>query len=391
MVLMVFLVLLCIPGWVHAHQFGPRPVTSTDVASGTLFASPTGSGSTCSEAVPCSLSTIAAQASAGAIAFLRGGLYTITENLYFANDGTWSAPITYESYPGETATLDGGTLAEGTAVYVYLTGDHNVLRKLVIANMPATGLFIIGNYNLIDGLFVHGNKSGGIIIHDTSYTTPYGALASYNIIRDTTTSDNSDAVLGDGGNSDGISVSSGIGNQILYCLAEHNSDDGFDTWRSQNTRISYSIAVNNGIDSGNGNGFKGGGIAASSGTRIDHSLAYNNRGAGFTVNTGVDVQFSYNTAWDNDGVGFAMCDGSAQCVGNGMLLNSISLGNSADTDGTALYAQNNSWQREGAALSFYSVSPTSKYFLHHVPGTFIDIGAYQSASGDPAATRAVRN
>lgn len=358
-----------------AGPIGPQPVVATPLASGTKFASPTGSGTACSAGSPCSLATVVGQATGGAVVFLRGGTYNIKANLTFAASGTASKKITFESYPGESAILDGGTLAEGTQVFLRITGNYNVLRKLEIRNMPAQGLYIRGNRNILDGLWVHHNKISGIHIHDGTYSTPYGALASYNIVQNTTVSDNSDAGLGTGGNADGISISSGTENQVLYCLADHNSDDGIDTWRSQNTRVAYSISTNNGIESGNGYGFKIGGAAPSTGTRADHNLSYNNRASGFTINSGADSQYDYNTSWDNDDEGFVLCTGYVQCTGNTVIRNSIASATSTAVSGTGTQT-NNSWQR-GGTVAFISVNPASPTFLRPtVGGGFEDIGAY---------------
>lgn len=367
-------------GWAcqaQAATLGPQGARPSALASLTKVASPSGSGSTCSVVSPCSLATVASQATAGDVVFLRGGTYDFTVPILFSNSGSASAFITIESYPGETVIIDGSSLPEGTAYEITLSGSYIAFRRFAITNMPKTGLVITGTHNLIDGLWVHHNKHTGIYVYDSTYTVPYGALGSYNTIRHTTVNDNSDAVLGDGGNADGISIASGIGNQILYCLAEHNSDDGFDTWRSQDTRIAYSIAVNNGIDAGNGNGFKAGGPAPSSGTTLDHNLSYNNRTYGFKANGGANVRFDSNTAWDNDGAGFYLCDGSAECLGNNAAVENISLGNSADVAGTGEQTDN-SWNR-GGTPAFISATYSSSNFLRPTDaGGYADIGAYQT-------------
>ncbi len=392
-VLIVVLVLLGlgVVSQTSAGVLGPQPVASTPLARGTKFASPTGTGTTCSAALPCSLATVTGQATAGAVVFLRGGIYSITSNIFFAGTGTASAMITFESYPGEWAILDGGTLAEGTQVFLRITGNYNALRKLEIRNMPAQGLIVRSNNNLLDGLWIHHSKLTGIHVHDGSYTLPYGAMASFNIIRNTTVSDNSDAGLGDGGNADGLSISSGTGNQVLHCLADHNSDDGYDTWRSQNSRIAYSIATNNGIANGNGMGFKMGGAIPSLGSRADHNLAYNNRAAGFDTNSGAENQFDYNTSWNNDAEGYVLCTGRPECIGNTVLQRSIALANSANMSGSGTQT-NNSWQRGGTA-AFISVDPASPNFLRPtVGGGFEDIGAYEGfASSDATPPSAPSN
>jgi parallel beta helix pectate lyase-like protein len=355
------------PTTATSPAIGPQPVSATPLSQGTLFAAPNGSGWNCTAGGPCSLATATDRAIAGDIVFLRGGVYPITANIFFGGMGTAAKPITFESYPGESAVLDGSTLAEGTQVFIRITGDYNVLRKMEIRKMPAQGLYIRGNHNTVDGLFVHHNKISGIHIHNGDYSFPYGALASYNTIQNSTVSDNSDlGPLGDGGNADGISISSGTGNSVLYCLATRNSDDGIDAWRSTNTVIAYSIATENGLGAGNGNGIKAGGKSPSRGTVVHHVVTYKNRAIGADFNSGVNVTFSYVTSWANGASGFST--GSDTMVDH-----SISLQN-ASGHGTS-GGISNSWQRIGT-VAFDSTVPASVDFLKPTVGSgFEDIGA----------------
>ncbi|MDP3663208.1 MAG: hypothetical protein U1D41_14925, partial [Nitrosomonas sp.] len=54
----------------HANTIGPKPFVATALAKGTLFASPTGSGTTCSLASPCSIWTVISKAKSGSVVFL---------------------------------------------------------------------------------------------------------------------------------------------------------------------------------------------------------------------------------------------------------------------------------------------------------------------------------
>jgi hypothetical protein len=71
------------------------------------YASPTGSGSTCSLASPCTLATAVNRVKAGEAVYLRAGVYA-TGEIALPRSGTMGAPITITSYPGEMAILDGG-------------------------------------------------------------------------------------------------------------------------------------------------------------------------------------------------------------------------------------------------------------------------------------------
>lgn len=354
---------------------GPQPVTSTPLSQGTKFAAPNGSGTACTQASPCSLATVTGNAAPGDVVFFRGGIYQITQNIYFGRNASAASPITFESYPGEWAIFDGSTLSAGTQIYIRVTGTYNKLRKFEIRNMPMQGIWIGSNYNTLDGLHVHHNKLSGIHIFSPYEAYPYGQYGSYNQILNSKVNDNSDANLGGagqdfnrGGNADGISISSGEGNIVKNSLSEHNSDDGIDTWRSTNTRVSYSISTNNGIDQGNGNAFKAGGASPSNGTIVERSIAYNNRSLGFDTNSGLNVTFNYVTSWNNDSLGF-------YTYATTKVSNSISYQDSGFMGGNGT-ATNNSWQRSGTP-AFISTDPTSPNFLKPIAGGgFENIGAY---------------
>lgn len=86
------------------------------------YASPTGSGTTCSLAVPCSLTEGLNQAQPGDAVILRGGVYYQGE-ITLPRSGTAGMPIIILGLSGETAVLDGSDpatftwTAEGGGVY----------------------------------------------------------------------------------------------------------------------------------------------------------------------------------------------------------------------------------------------------------------------------------
>jgi parallel beta-helix repeat protein len=99
-----------------------RPEISIPAANHRYVVSPSGSGTACSEAAPCSLAEGIAQAQAGDEVALRGGTYYQGE-FSLPRSGSAGAPILIRSYPGETAILDGGDpatfswTAQGGGVY----------------------------------------------------------------------------------------------------------------------------------------------------------------------------------------------------------------------------------------------------------------------------------
>ena len=350
-----------------ARPIGPRPVLPTPVAAGTIFAAPDGSGTACTEAAPCDVWEATAQAQAGDVVFLRGGAYVIDRNLTFEGRGTAPSPPVFESYPGEVAVLDGAPSTASDEFYIRVVGDPVVLRLLEVRNMPRMGIAVRSSDNVLEGLHVHHNLLSGIHVHE-SYDVP---LSNRNLIRDCEVHDNSGAGLSDpefadGGNSDGISMSSGLGNRVENCLVYANSDDGIDTWRTEDSYVGYSIVYGNGIAAGNGQGVKAGGAAPSRGTFVEHCLAYSNRAAGFDQNSGLEVVFAYNTSWDNER---GYWSGADTVLEHNLAAETNAVGGGG-------ISTDNSWQRTGA-VAFVSVDPTSPGFLVPVPGGgFEDLGAY---------------
>src|ERR1700678_1442027 len=82
-------------------------------------------------------------ATAGATVYVFGGVYT--EIVSFPNSGTAKAPITFQSYPGQTAIIDGtGLTVSGTQGLItisgalsYITVSGFELRNLSTSNGDA--------------------------------------------------------------------------------------------------------------------------------------------------------------------------------------------------------------------------------------------------------------
>lgn len=367
-------------------SIGPQAVASTPLSSGTKFVSPTGTGTSCTQTNPCSLITGANNAVGGDVVFMRGGVYNINDFVNL-NKNTTTNYITFESYPGENAILD-GTNAPLAKDYIRLYGNYYKLRKFEVRNMPEQGIMIMGNHNIIDGIYTHHNKLSGINIYSPSSITD-GSMGSYNTIQNVTSVDNSDAGItggdfNDGGNADGIAISGGRDNLVLNVLVARNSDDGFDSWRSANSRVAYSISTGNGLANGNGIGFKLGGIAPSGNTQVDHSIAYDNRTGNFDPNGGENVTMLNVTSYNSRDYG-------VYAYPTTTIKNSISVGspkgNIVGQNGPTTGTQsNNSWQR-GGTPTFISTDPTSPNFLKPTAGGgFEDIGAYAGISSNPTAT-----
>lgn len=99
---------------------------SASAATITLYASPTGSGTSCTQAAPCSLSaaqaavrTAIAQAPTNDVSVvLAGGTYSLASTLKFgaADSGTSGHPVVWKAAPGTRPIISGGTRITGWSV-----------------------------------------------------------------------------------------------------------------------------------------------------------------------------------------------------------------------------------------------------------------------------------
>ncbi len=368
--------------------FGARQVSSTPVAQGTLFASTDGNGNTCSLQSPCPIWTAFAQLSPGDILFLRGGTYDITMALSPGNSGLINNPIVIESYPGEMAILEGqysspedvANNPNGRTSGIRLSSAHSYItvRNIEMKHMGWAGINVYGSHNLVEGCHTHHNLISGIALYggewhedDPDYLIPYPH--GYNIIKDNISHANSDVGLSsDGEHSDGIAISSGRYNKIIHNTIYANSDDGIDTWRSNDSYVAFNLVYDNGRGSnGDGNGIKAGGNInpdAGNGMRTvaEHNISYNNRAIGIHYNAGLDVIFRYNTSWHNETVGIRGVDDTL------IEYNIVSNNGSQDSG----LGTNNSWNIQ-ENITFLSTDPNSDDFLKpEADSPFVNMGVY---------------
>jgi len=253
--------------------------------------------------------------------------------------------------------------------------------------MGNAGIGIRGSHNVVEGCILHHNTYSGVEIYggewredDPNFTIPYPE--GYNTVSDNVIYGNSDVYMPTKGDSaDGVAISSGRFNRVVYNRVYGNSDDGIDTWRSNDSYVAFNIVYDNGRgENGNGNGIKAGGNLdpnAQGGWRatVIHNLAYSNRARGFDYNSGKNVLFAYNTAYQNGTYGFLGGDDEQENIPDETrMVRNIALENGIDADGGIW--EENSWQMEGTP-NFISLDPASLDFLRPTPGDpFENLGAY---------------
>lgn len=329
------------------------PGSSFVLPPATLYVATNGSDSNSGRSVNDPLRTVTRAASMvkpGDVVYIRGGVYPI--QVKFTTSGTSSAPIVWASYPGETAIFDGSDRRPALdSDRIWVEGaSWNVFANFEVRNGPRQGIYVHSgsNDNFFTGLVVHGNNGSGIQ-NANSNRNRYEYLTIY---------DNFDQVntRGETGqDADGIGMSSGDGNVISHVVSFRNSDDGIDAWKSTNTIIEYSVSHSNGRGShGNGNGIKAGGGGHDNRTIVRNSIAFNNKAVGFTQNSGRNIQFLNNTAFNNGNYAFLGHD-------------TVTFKNNLAIGGTLMLSsstqQNNSWNLNISDPRIASQDPSSPDFL----------------------------
>lgn len=252
-----------------------------------------------------SLQAAVDRAGPGDVVWIHDGVYR--EWVTIRTSGTADAPITISAAPGACVTFEGDRRGAGSGSRdAQITFDyvrHVVLQNVAVRAARSEGILVLESHAvLLDRLHLYDNYYSGM-------TTIGG---SGNVYRRIVAHHNMDDA--DGGDSDGISISSGVGHSVEQAIAFANSDDGVDTWLSVDTRLDRVLAFDNGRVEGDGNGIKAGGRNARVDTLVQRSVAFANRASGFVDNTGRGVTFERNTAFANGKAGFAV--EGAELVGN---------------------------------------------------------------------------
>jgi hypothetical protein len=162
-------------------------------AATTYYVSPTGTGTTCSHASPCALTTGSTDAQGGDFVVLLDGTYP-GQQLSPANSGTASAWITFQADVGAVPILDGTTAAatavgvsSNTAVYVRFIG--------IVARNWAGGF-----------------SNEWIGSPDAGSPFSYGANGNWQYIN----------CIADGNTRNGFAFNNSQGITITQCISAHN-------------------------------------------------------------------------------------------------------------------------------------------------------------------------
>lgn len=147
-----------------------------------LYASPTGSGSSCSTNNPCSLSSardkvrgLVPHATGDVTVELLGGTYRLTSPLKLGvqDSGTPGHRVVYQAAPGQTPILSGATKVTG---FTRVDATKNIYRASVPKGVASRELFVNGVRAVRART---ANNPGGFSVTSTGFTTSDPAYTSW--------------------------------------------------------------------------------------------------------------------------------------------------------------------------------------------------------------------
>lgn len=152
------------------------------------------------------------------------------------------------------ATIDFSQTSGSSGRGITLKGNGSTIQNITVKNASDNGIYISGSNNTLKYVVCCYNQDAGFQVSDGGANNKFYNCNSHH---------NADAT---GENADGYAVKlhSGTGNYFENCIAEYNSDDGWDCYAAHGAVTLINCQANyngycNGIY-GDGNGFKMGGV-----------------------------------------------------------------------------------------------------------------------------------
>lgn len=286
---------------------------------------------------------------------VRGGTYTLSENITIATSGEPGSPITLSAYPGERPVIDGNELpASHTPVGGSIPREERGAIHMEAAHWRIANLEIIrGPY----GIYCDGcddNEFLNLTTRD-NYETGFQlqGVSRRNLIENLDSFGNHDPRK-NGESADGLGVKEGTGegNRVVGARLWHNADDGFDAWEFLSpVALESTVAWGNGFNrwdfpdfEGDGNGFKMGG--GDEDLPADHALsnclAFENAVDGVTDNGNPGaLSVTRTSTYANGGTGFDLADSRSTLTANLSLLDAAAVEPGGGT------SEGNSWELGG--------------------------------------------
>ncbi|UQZ37694.1 pectate lyase [Paenibacillus sp. PK3_47] len=347
-----------------------------------MYVSPDGSaGNAGTLGSPTTLASAITRIAPGGTIYMRGGTYTFSSPVTVERENSGSSGLrkNIEPYGTEKPVLDFFAQSFGsTERGLQIFGHYWKVKGLEVKGAGDNGIFIGGNYNIIENVETHHNRDSGLQI--SRYSSSLSNIAdwpSHNQIIGVYSHDNFDPDNGEDADGFAAKLTIGPGNVFDRCIAAWNTDDGWDLYTKSDTgpigavTIKNSIAYKNGQTSdgsstsnSDGNGYKLGGEKIAVNHIVQNSVAFQNKKHGFTFNSNPgSIQMTGNTSWSNGQSNFAFDTGTHQFSNN----LSFAGGSSDKTSGTDILSTNVWWKSNASsngkglivsAADFVSLTPS---------------------------------
>ena len=133
-------------------------ITKQPVSVKKIYASPTGSGNTCSEASPCSIQTAVNNLQKGYTLYLKGGLYKLQSAIEIDVTGTPDLYVHITSAPNEKAVISSTNTKE--IGLFEITGSYIIIENLTFSDVTAKN---------VQGIVFYGGGQNHIIIRNNVF------------------------------------------------------------------------------------------------------------------------------------------------------------------------------------------------------------------------------
>ena len=227
---------------------------TTEVSTYYVNYNGTGDGKT--EDNPISFEKISASAKAGDTLLLESGTYSYGYKIGLYNSGSNGKYITVKPKDaGGRVIFDFKEEAFNSnlrGIQVY--GDFWYFDSIEICNAGDNGMYISGDYNVVDNCLFYNNSDTDLQLGRTSSEdSSIETWPSYNLIKNCTSFANFDEPTY-GENADGFAakLTVGYGNVFDGCIAFRNSDDGWDMYAKQDSGCIGTVALYNCVSFENG-------------------------------------------------------------------------------------------------------------------------------------------
>jgi chitodextrinase len=171
----------------------------------------------------------------GDVVMVRGGVYLQTVGI--SSKGTAAARITFQSYPGEKAIVDGTGTAFGTDLFTLYQAEYVDVVGFEVRNSTRIGINVYSCKSIrVRDNDTHHHIRNGIYIGASSMGVSKDIVISGNQVHDTVL-ENENHVFVDGGWAGGLALSKTDGGAITNNKVYRNYGEGLGTGLSKNILV----------------------------------------------------------------------------------------------------------------------------------------------------------